>query len=39
MKKYELIISDQAINDLDDIWLYIAADSPSAADAFLDSLF
>lgn len=31
-------ISDAAQADLDDIWLYIAADSPVNADRFLDRL-
>ena len=39
MKEYQLIISEQAIHDLEDIWLYIANDSPQAADKFLDSVF
>ncbi|MFC1524042.1 type II toxin-antitoxin system RelE/ParE family toxin [Thermodesulfobacteriota bacterium] len=39
MKEYQLIISEQAIHDLEDIWLYIAIDSPHIADKFLDSVF
>ncbi len=38
MKEYQLIISEQAIHDLGDIWLYIANDSPQFADRFLDSV-
>jgi toxin ParE1/3/4 len=39
MKKYQLVISEQATRDLADIWLYIANDSPQTADTFLDSIF
>ena len=38
MKKLELLVSDQAQGDLLDIWLYVASDSPLAADRFLDLL-
>jgi toxin ParE1/3/4 len=38
MKEYQLFISEQASHDLEDIWLYIANDSPQAADTFLDSI-
>lgn len=38
MKKRELIIAEQAIDDLADIWLYIATDSISNADLFIDFL-
>jgi len=38
MKEYQLIISEQAIHDLEDIWLYIANDAPQAADKFLDAV-
>ncbi len=38
MKDYPLRISEQATHDLADIWLYIANDSPQAADKFLDSI-
>ena len=38
MKKCELIISDQAKDDLVEIWLYIANDSSVAADNFIDHL-
>ena len=39
MNSLELIISDQAKEDLTEIWLYIAGDSPLAADKFLDLLY
>jgi len=39
MKKYKLIISNQAILDLNEIWLYIATDSTVAADKFIDLLY
>lgn len=35
----ELIISDEAESDLDDIWDYIARDSPLKADRFIDQLY
>ena len=38
MKEYQLNISEQATHDLEDIWLYIANDSPQVADRFLDSV-
>ncbi|MBU0763337.1 MAG: type II toxin-antitoxin system RelE/ParE family toxin [Bacteroidetes bacterium] len=38
MKKYQLLISEQATHDLTDIWLYIANDSPQTADNFLDTI-
>ena len=38
MKRRTLIISDQAREDLTEIWLYIAANSPLAADRFVDYL-
>ncbi|MCB2184691.1 MAG: type II toxin-antitoxin system RelE/ParE family toxin [Desulfobulbaceae bacterium] len=38
MKEYQLVISEQATHDLADIWLYIANDSPQAADKFLDTI-
>ena len=34
--KRQLILAQQAKDDLVEIWLYIAADSPSAADKFID---
>lgn len=38
MTKRKLIIADQAKDDLVEIWLYIANDSPVAADNFIDHL-
>ena len=38
MKKLKLIISQQAIEDLSDIWSYIALDNPRAADSFVEEL-
>ncbi len=38
MKRRTLIISDQAREDLTEIWLYIAANSLLAADRFVDYL-
>lgn len=35
-KKRQLILAQQAKDDLVEIWLYIAADSPFAADKFID---
>jgi len=37
-EELRLIISEQATQDLADIWLYVANDSPQIADKFLDSL-
>lgn len=39
MKKRKLIISDQATEDLSDIWVYIANDNSDAADRFIDYLY
>jgi toxin ParE1/3/4 len=39
MKKDQLIIADQAREDLMEIWLYIASDSISSADKFIDFLY
>ena len=39
MKKRKLIIAEQAIDDLMDIWLYIATDSIPNADRFIDFLY
>jgi len=36
MSRYRL--SDHARDDLDEIWLYIADDDPTAADRFIDKL-
>ena len=38
MKERQLIMSEQATHDLEDIWLYISNDSPQSADKFLDSV-
>ncbi|MBI3923849.1 MAG: type II toxin-antitoxin system RelE/ParE family toxin [Armatimonadetes bacterium] len=35
----KLIISDQAVSDLTDIWAYIARDTIAAADRFVDRLY
>jgi toxin ParE1/3/4 len=35
-KKHQPLLSQQAKDDLVEIWLYIAADSPSAADKFIE---
>ena len=35
MMSHRLILADQAQEDLVDIWLYIASDSPQAADHFI----
>jgi toxin ParE1/3/4 len=37
--KLHLILAQQAKDDLVEIWLYIAADSPSMADKFIDYLY
>jgi toxin ParE1/3/4 len=39
MKTHQLIIADQAREDLMDIWLYIASDSIRGADQFIDFLY
>jgi len=39
MKKRKLIIAEQAIEDLTDIWLYIASDSIRNADRFIDFFY
>jgi toxin ParE1/3/4 len=39
MKKYQLIIADQAKEDMMEIWLYIASDSIRGADNFIDFLY
>jgi len=38
MKVPQLTISKQANQDLTEIWLYIANDSPQTADSFLDTI-
>ncbi len=35
----KVLFSPEAIADLEDIWLYIARDSPARADDFLDKLY
>jgi toxin ParE1/3/4 len=39
MKKDQLIIADQAREDLMEIWLYIASDSIRGADKFIDFIY
>ncbi len=39
MKKHQLIIAEQAREDLMEIWLYIASDSIRGADNFTDFLY
>ena len=39
MGKRRLILAQQAKDDLVEIWLYIAADSPSVADKFIDYVY
>ncbi len=34
----KIVLSPEAIEDLAEIWLYIAQDSPARADGFLDQL-
>lgn len=34
----KIVFSPEAIEDLEEIWLYIAQDSPARADGFLDQL-
>jgi toxin ParE1/3/4 len=34
-----LILSNQAMADLTDIWQYVAADNPEAADRFVDNIY
>lgn len=38
MKQFKLVISDEAVADLIDIWTYIAEDSPERADHFIDQI-
>lgn len=35
----KVVFSPEAIEDLEEIWLYIAQDSPARADGFLDQLY
>ena len=39
MNKYGLKISELAISDLNEIWVYIAQDSPKAADRSINNLY
>ncbi|PIE65602.1 MAG: plasmid stabilization protein [Desulfobacterales bacterium] len=34
-----IVFSPEALEDLEEIWLYIAQDSPARADGFLDQLY
>jgi plasmid stabilization system protein ParE len=38
VKRLRLVISDEAISDLIDLWTYIAEDSPERADQFVDQI-
>jgi toxin ParE1/3/4 len=38
VKRLKLVISDDAISDLTDIWTFIAEDSPERADQFIDGI-
>ncbi|MGK0238929.1 MAG: toxin ParE1/3/4 [Candidatus Pelagisphaera sp.] len=35
----KLVISNEAISDLDEIWDYIARDSPMKADSFINKIY
>lgn len=35
----KIVFSPETIEDLEEIWLYIAQDSPARADGFLDKLY
>lgn len=35
----KIVFSPEAIEDLEEIWLYIAQDCPARADSFLDKLY
>ena len=39
MKRRELIIAEEAVSDLVDLWTYIAEDSPDRADQFVDKIY
>ena len=39
MKDLTLVISDQATEDIIELWLYIANDSPQNADKFTDHIY
>jgi plasmid stabilization system protein ParE len=38
VKRLKLVISDEAIADLIDLWTYIAEDNPERADPFVDQI-
>ena len=38
MKRLKLVISDEAVTDLIDLWTYIAEDSPERADQFVEQI-
>lgn len=38
VKKYKVRLADTAQGDVEEIWSYIAADNPDAADAFVEAL-
>ena len=38
MKCLNLVISDEAVSDLTEIWTHIAEDSPTRADQFIDQI-
>jgi len=38
VKRLKLVISDEAVADLIDLWTYIAEDSPERADQFVDQI-
>jgi toxin ParE1/3/4 len=39
LNKYALIISEPAISDLNEIWMFIAQDNPVNADIFINKLY
>ena len=39
MKQFQLILSEQAKEDLVEIWLYISVDLPVSADRFIDYIY
>ena len=39
MNKFKLVISTRAVEDLVDIWSYIALDNYTAADTFVEELY
>jgi toxin ParE1/3/4 len=38
VKRLDLVLSDEAVSDLADLWTYIAEDSPERADQFVDQI-